>query len=157
MVGLAATTVARYTTMIERFNGTIWSVARTSLHSLLAAGDPQPVAILGVLFVQMGYDTGLFGLGDIANFVAGLKKVLEDASLKIEGVTFGTEQVLAPIRKVYAKWREIEPYDYKLPVAEEVTLALLGLAVASCDFEMVTYLVVCNLWEASSISHCTMP
>ena len=37
---------------------------------------------------------------------------------------------------------ETEPYDYKLPVAEEVAMGQLGWAVRNSDFEIMLYIVV---------------
>jgi hypothetical protein len=139
---LAASTVKRYNAMLLLFNNALWVTGGTSLRPLLEAAEVQAMAIFGTLFLQMGYDSGLFGLGDAGNFLAGLKRILEEANVNIPGAVFSPDSVLQPLRRIYSRWKELEPYEFKLPVAEEVAIGLCGFAVATQDFELLLYVMI---------------
>ena len=57
---------------------------------------------------------------------------------------FVIEAVLAPARQAWRRWRELEPYEYRLPVHEKVLLAMCGVAMQNADWRWLMYLVLAH-------------
>jgi hypothetical protein len=83
--------------MLLLFNNALWVTGGTSLRPLLAAAVVHTMAIYGTFFLQMGYDSGLLGLGDAGNFLAELIRLPEEANVNIPEAVFSPDSVLQPL------------------------------------------------------------
>jgi hypothetical protein len=90
----------------------------------------------------MGYDTGLFGVSDAGNFMSALKRLLCAAPLSGVQMAVNVEAIMGPVRRAFKHWKDIEPYDYHLPLPSKVAEALLGYAVLEGDWALLTYALV---------------
>ena len=82
-----------------------------------------------VVLTQLGYDNGRFGLSDAGSFISAFKRLSDAAPLRLPGVHLHVDSIMGPIRKSSRHWRDIEPYDYRLPLLEHGAIALLGWCV----------------------------
>ena len=105
-----AEVVTRYETSLRQFEAMLQTVIQLSLTGLCSAGASQAISVMGVLYLQMGFDSLLHGVGDGQVFIAALKRALLKTSQVIPGALLLVESVLTSIREALSKWRLLEPY-----------------------------------------------
>ena len=81
------------------------TVIQLSLTDLCSAGASQAISVMGVLYLHMGFDSLLHGVGDGQFFIAALKRALFKTSQVIQGTLFTLDSILTPIREALSKWR----------------------------------------------------
>ena len=93
--------------------------------------------------MQLGFDSEVMGVGDGANFLAGLKRALLAAQLDLDIATgLHIESVLGPVRAAWSHWKKIEPYEFRLPVPEAVVEAILGVCIVEGRWTFLIYIMV---------------
>ena len=121
------------------------------------------ISVYGVLYLQLGYDSQERGVGDGQVFLAALKRCLIQATMQVGYATMAVEAVLTPIREALRHWKDLEPYDFRVPVPCEITEAVLGIAVINGDWDLVLFVIfsfhcwlrpaegLASLWDDISI------
>ena len=127
---LAAVTVSRYSRQVMVFELFLKSHGGSDILTHLQCGALQALLVWVNFYLQVGYDSCLLGLGDVANFVAGLRWHLGVLAQRHPLPSLDFESLLKPIRVTYNHWKDIEPYDFRSPVPLEVALALAGWAIS---------------------------
>ena len=67
--------------------------------------------MLGVLYLQVGIDSGWRGVADGQVFTAGLKRARLSSVMSVPGALIGVETVLGPIRTALKRWRDLETHS----------------------------------------------
>ena len=84
--GIKDVTAAAYGKEIGKISRLIWRWSPIeTLASWVIASAWQAISVWGTLYVQLCYDSQLSGLSEAQNLVAGLKRVLASAQLRIVG------------------------------------------------------------------------
>ena len=89
--GVKPVTPESYEQALRGFQALVLNITGLTLKDPSAAGSPQAISILGVLYLQAGFDSQQHGVGDAQNFIAGLKRALTQASLQIQGAHLHVE------------------------------------------------------------------
>ena len=84
---LDVSTERRYAIILSIFTLALWVMIRSSLLQLLMENEGQTITVCGTLFLQLGYDSGLFGLSDAGSFISALKRLLDAAPIRLPGYT----------------------------------------------------------------------
>ena len=69
-------------------------------------------------------------------------RLLDAAPLRLPGVQLHVGAIMGPIRKLFRHWREIEPYDYRLPLLEQGAIALLGWCVMNSAWDLCACVLI---------------
>ena len=69
------------------------------------------------------------------------RSILESIAIQ-EGLVMSEEPILSPARQAWRRWRELEPYEYRLPVPRRVLFAACGYAVLPSEWLWLLYLTV---------------
>ena len=146
--GLAPSSAVQYERIVVRFERFLGKmVAGLSVQSLLAQGAGQALTLWAVLFLQAGYDSETMGLGEANTFIAALKRILQAALFCPAAVYIPADSVLTAVRAAAKRWSEAEPYDFRLPMPEEVAEAMAGAGAYHGQLRMSLF--VClgfHLW-----------
>ena len=127
--GGAPSTIKRYQNELDRFGRLLTRWGRTSLYELLRTGEAAALALWCVLNVIMGYDAYLMGVSDGGNFLAAMNRTILESIAIQEGPVMSVEPILSLARQAWRRWRELEPYEYRLPAPRRILFAACGYAV----------------------------
>ena len=137
---VSVTILKRYETQIERLGRFLGALQCPSLETFATLGAWQALLILTLLWMQVGYDSGELGLGGAGNLVSGLRRELEKLTLRVRVQLPDADVVLRPLWRAYKHWKSLEPFEFRLPVYEELALAAIGVAVCDGDFILVLFI-----------------
>jgi len=122
----------RYARQIDRLQAFIHFFGGPDLRYMVRAGAIQALLLWVIFFLQTGYDTGEMGLGEAANTLCGLRRHLMAIELETFSPTpLSFQLLLKPLWQFYAQWRQLEPYEFRVPVPWLLVRALLGVALSS--------------------------
>ena len=138
------TTVARYDKMLGQLNLLISMYATSSLDELIKAQAAGAIQIWVVLLMQIHFDCGTAGLGDIGNLLSALSRFLRQAAWRTGEVVIAIDSIMKPLWKSFSHWKKVEPYEFRFPLPRQAVQAILGLCVETAQWHLLLFIMLCH-------------
>lgn len=139
---ISASTESRYVNKVEGLDRFIRFLGGPSLQLLAETGANQALFIWTASFLQLGYDTQLMSLSDAANLLCGLKRWFNLQLISSSAMNIQPDAVLRPLWQIYAHWKRVEPYDFRVPLPETLVWALVGCCLSGNWGAMALFLLL---------------
>jgi hypothetical protein len=140
--GPSEVTRQRYRQQVCRFEKFLARISGFTLADVYAVGAWQALTIWVLLYMQVGYDTGLLGPGDAANLLCGIKWMFIREVMTASYAALDIESALRIPWRSYQHWKKVEPSEFRLPLPHQVVLGMAGGALALKDLPMVLFLLL---------------
>ena len=136
------TTLARYNRMLAMFAQLLLLSDSVTLKVLVAEGAFAAIQLWSLLLLQIGYDSGVLGLGDVGNFLSALTRELRLLGLSGASTFVTPDSLMKPLWKVLTHWKKVEPYEYRVPLPHRVVLSLMGFCMAHGDWTLLLFISI---------------
>jgi len=128
--------------MLGQLNMLLKLYANITINTLFTESAWGALQIWVMLLMQLGYDTGVYGLSDAGNLLSALSRELRLLVWRHNVQQIPNEAVMKPLWKALSHWRKLEPYDFRFPIPLKAVQALMGVAVLEEQWLLLLFIMI---------------